>query len=57
MLQIKGVIFDSAPHRRTLSTVYNAAARLIGGPSFFNVPITFLTTAFVVMYHDILWVK
>ena len=57
LLQIKGIIFDSAPHHRTLRSTYHATAGLIGAPSLINVPLTFLATGMVAVYHDILWVK
>lgn len=46
-LQVKGVIFDSAPGERRFSSVYRALAAIIGGPLWYNVPVSLIATFFI----------
>ncbi|KAK0098048.1 hypothetical protein PV326_011583 [Microctonus aethiopoides] len=51
-LQVKGVIFDSAPGQRRLTSLYRAISAIIGGNLLKNIPMSCVITAFVAM----LWI-
>lgn len=55
-LQVKGVIFDSAPGERRFMSVYRALAAIIGGPVWYNVPVSFFAT-FIIFSFFILMVR
>ncbi|KAL3281360.1 hypothetical protein HHI36_004572 [Cryptolaemus montrouzieri] len=51
-LQIKGVIFDSAPSKRRLSTFFRALRPIVGGNKILNLAITLCLLLFVI----VLWI-
>ncbi|EEB10228.1 conserved hypothetical protein [Pediculus humanus corporis] len=46
-LQVKGAIFDSAPGERRFYSVYKALTAILGGPSWYNVPLGFCISVFL----------
>lgn len=47
LLQVKGVIFDSAPGKRRMMSLFRALTAIIGGPAYLNIPAAVLITAFL----------
>jgi hypothetical protein len=47
VLQVKGVIFDSAPGKRSIMSLFRALTAIIGGPAYLNIPAAVLITAFL----------
>lgn len=50
VFQIKGVIFDSSPAFRRFYSVFRALRAVIGGPAWYNVPISFLAAIILFAY-------
>ncbi|XP_046415115.1 transmembrane protein 53 [Neodiprion virginianus] len=50
-LKVKGVIFDSAPGERRISSLFRAISAILGGHPFTNIPMSFVITIFL----SILW--
>lgn len=50
-LKVKGVIFDSAPGERRLTSLFRAISAILGGQPFTNLPMSFVITIFL----SILW--
>lgn len=50
-LQIKGVIFDSAPGERRITALFKAISAIIGGHPLTNLPMSFVITFFL----SVLW--
>ncbi|XP_053989884.1 transmembrane protein 53 [Hylaeus volcanicus] len=46
-LKVKGVIFDSAPGERRLTTLFKAVSVIIGGHPLMNIPMSFFITIFL----------
>ncbi|KAL0277325.1 UNVERIFIED_CONTAM: hypothetical protein PYX00_004663 [Menopon gallinae] len=46
-LQVKGVIFDSAPGEKRFYSVYRALSAIIGGSQWYNVPLAFVIALFL----------
>lgn len=51
ILQVRGVIFDSAPGERRLTTLFKAISAIIGGHPLTNLPMSFVITFFI----SVLW--
>jgi hypothetical protein len=49
ILQVKGVIFDSAPGKRRMMSVFRALTAIIGGPAYCSIPAAVLITAFLAL--------
>lgn len=49
VLQVKGVIFDSAPGKRRIMSLFRALTAIIGGPAYCNIPAAVLITVFLAM--------
>jgi hypothetical protein len=49
ILQVKGVIFDSAPGKRRITSLFRALAAIIGGPIYCRIPAAILVTAFLAL--------
>ena len=47
VLQVKGVIFDSAPGKRRITSLFRALAAIIAGPIYWRIPAAVLITAFL----------
>lgn len=47
ILQVKGVIFDSAPGKRRITSLFRALATIIGGPIYWRIPAALLVTTFL----------
>lgn len=47
VLQVKGVIFDSAPGKRRITSLFRALAAIIGGPTYWRIPAAVLITTFL----------
>lgn len=50
-LQIRGVIFDSAPGERRITALFKAISAIIGGHPLTNLPMSFVITFFL----SVLW--
>ncbi|PSN56075.1 Transmembrane protein 53 [Blattella germanica] len=48
-LKVKGVIFDSAPGKRRMISLFRALTAIIGGPAYYNIPAAVLITAFLML--------
>ena len=48
-LQVKGVIFDSAPGKRRIKSLFRALAAIIGGPIYWRIPAAVLITTFLAL--------
>ncbi|XP_069692813.1 transmembrane protein 53 isoform X2 [Periplaneta americana] len=48
-LKVKGVIFDSAPGKRRLMSLFRAVTAIIGGPAFVNIPAAIVITGFLML--------
>ncbi|KAK9753196.1 Eukaryotic protein of unknown function (DUF829) [Popillia japonica] len=51
-LQIKGVIFDSAPGKRRILSLYKAISAILGGSFWYNFPMSILVT----MLCSMIWI-
>ncbi|XP_017778747.1 PREDICTED: transmembrane protein 53-like [Nicrophorus vespilloides] len=51
-IQVKGVIFDSAPGRRRILSLYKAISAILGGSMLYNFPMSFLIT----MVCSMIWI-
>lgn len=49
VLQVKGVIFDSAPGKRRITSLFRALAAIIGGPTYWRIPAAVLITTFLAL--------
>lgn len=49
MLKVKGVVFDSAPGRRRIVSLFRAISAIIGGNMFYNLSMSILMTMFISM--------
>lgn len=49
LLQVKGVIFDSAPGERRVTALFKAISAILGGHPMTNIPISFFITVFLSM--------
>ncbi|XP_018336563.1 transmembrane protein 53-A isoform X2 [Agrilus planipennis] len=50
-IQIKGVIFDSAPGKRRILSLYKAISAILGGNIFYN----FSISVFMTMFLSVIW--
>ncbi|KAI4487716.1 hypothetical protein M0802_011906, partial [Mischocyttarus mexicanus] len=48
--QVKGVIFDSAPGERRVTSLFKAISAIIGGHPLTNIPMSFFITIFLSMF-------
>ncbi|KAJ9580610.1 hypothetical protein L9F63_024225, partial [Diploptera punctata] len=48
-LKVKGVIFDSAPGKRRMISLFRAISAIVGGPIYYNIPASILITAFLML--------
>jgi hypothetical protein len=48
-IQIKGVIFDSAPGKRRILSLFRAISAILGGRPLYNIPVSILMTMFLSM--------
>ncbi|KAJ3661883.1 hypothetical protein Zmor_006261 [Zophobas morio] len=48
-IQIKGVIFDSAPGKRRIVSLFRAISAILGGKPLYNIPMSVLMTMFLSM--------
>ncbi|KAK2588216.1 hypothetical protein KPH14_004251 [Odynerus spinipes] len=48
--QVKGVIFDSAPGERRVTSLFKAVSAIIGGHPLTNIPMSFFITVFLSMF-------
>ncbi|KAF2881471.1 hypothetical protein ILUMI_24707 [Ignelater luminosus] len=51
-IELKGVIFDSAPGPRRILSLFRAMSAIIGGSFLFNIPVTVLVTAFLIIMWE-----
>lgn len=49
VLQVKGVIFDSAPGKRRITSLFRALTAIIGGPIYWRIPAAALITTFLLL--------
>jgi hypothetical protein len=49
VLQVKGVIFDSAPGKRRITSLFRAIAAIVGGPTYWRIPAAVLITTFLAL--------
>lgn len=47
--QIKGVIFDSAPGKRRILSLFRAISAILGGNFWYNLPVSIFMTMFLSM--------
>lgn len=49
VLQVKGVIFDSASGKKRITSLFRALAAIIGGPIYWRIPAAVLITTFLAL--------